>query len=54
MKNVQTILLGLVIALGVIYVGYNETRIAGLQEVTGELEAGNDDDEHDDDEHDED
>ena len=28
MKNVQTILLGLVIVLGVIYVGYNEKRIA--------------------------
>ncbi|MBU88370.1 MAG: hypothetical protein CL722_05235 [Chloroflexi bacterium] len=26
MKNVQTILLGLIIALGVIYIGYNETR----------------------------
>ena len=28
MKNLQTILLGLVIALGVIYIAYNETRIA--------------------------
>ena len=31
MKNVQTIFLGLVIALGVIYVVYNETRIADLE-----------------------
>ena len=31
MKNLQTILLGLVIALGVIYVGYNETRIGKME-----------------------
>ena len=28
MKNLQTILLGLVIVLGIIYVGYNEQRLA--------------------------
>ena len=31
MKKIQTILLGLVIGLGVIYIAYNETRISGIE-----------------------
>lgn len=38
MKNVQTILLGLVIALGVIYVAYNEQRFAENEVRSIELE----------------
>ena len=41
MKNLQTILLGLVIALGVIYIAYNETRISGIETSIGEIKVIN-------------
>ena len=41
MKKIQTILLGLVIGLGVIYIAYNETRISGIETSIGEIKVIN-------------
>ena len=37
MKKIQTILLGLVIGLGVIYIAYNETRISEIERSMNEI-----------------
>ena len=41
MKKIQTILLGLVIGLGVIYIAYNETRISGIETSINEIKVIN-------------
>ena len=37
MKKIQTILLGLLIGLGVIYIAYNETRISEIERSMNEI-----------------
>ena len=41
MKKIQTILMGLVIGLGVIYIAYNETRISGIETSINEIKVIN-------------
>jgi hypothetical protein len=41
MKKIQTILLGLLIGFGVIYIAYNETRISGIETSIDEIKVIN-------------